>query len=178
MCIATSILSSGCATLRVDVYQTPGTDVSQARTYGWASAEQLPAGDPGVDNSPYFLERLQTEIHDGLWARGYRRARSGTPDLLVHYHVGVTDCLRISGPDEWQNYCLDCRPPYTLEPGTVIIDVVDSRTRRLIWRGWVQGSLEGDLNNRARMEKKIASTVDRILSKLPRSSPQGRSSSY
>jgi hypothetical protein len=159
-----------CATLRVDVYDRPGVDFTQYRTYDWAPDDQLLTGDPALDDSRYFVKRLRAGLERRLNARGFERNQD-TPDLLVHYHVSVTHPLWISGSDDREGYCFDCRPPYVFWPGTLIVDFIETRSNTLAWRGFVQGYLEGNLNDQAWMEKRLDATVARILSKLPRRLP-------
>ena len=48
------------------------------------------------------------------------------------------------------------------------IDVIDTHTNRLIWRGWAQDSVEGVLGNRNRLKRKIDEGVTRMFERLPR----------
>ena len=67
-------------------------------------------------------------------------------------------------------YCgtADC-PPETVryEAGTLVLDVVDARTNKLVWRGWAQNSVEDMLRNRDRMARTIDQAVARMLRGLP-----------
>jgi hypothetical protein len=53
------------------------------------------------------------------------------------------------------------------EAGTIIIDVMDARTNRLIWRGWAQSHLSDLLDNKDKMAKRIDEAVTRMLRQLP-----------
>ena len=55
------------------------------------------------------------------------------------------------------------------EVGTVVLDVVDARTNRLIWRGWAQNSIEGLLDHPQRFQKRINEAVTRMFARFPRS---------
>jgi hypothetical protein len=48
-----------------------------------------------------------------------------------------------------------------------VLDIVDARTNRVIWRVWAQDSVEAILNNEDRMAKKIHEAVTRMLASLP-----------
>jgi hypothetical protein len=54
------------------------------------------------------------------------------------------------------------------EAGTLVIDVVDARTNRLIWRGWAENTMDGAIDNQDWMEKTIDHAVARIFTQLPR----------
>jgi len=53
------------------------------------------------------------------------------------------------------------------EAGTLVLDVVDTRTNRVIWRGWAQDAVGDMLEDRDTMERKINEAVTRILARLP-----------
>ena len=53
------------------------------------------------------------------------------------------------------------------DAGTLVIDLVDARTKTLVWRGWAEGSLEGVIDNQASMEAHIDRAVARVLQQLP-----------
>ena len=53
------------------------------------------------------------------------------------------------------------------EAGTLVLDLVDARTNRVIWRGWAQDSVEDMLNDPDRMAEKIDQAVTRMFALLP-----------
>ena len=72
--------------------------------------------------------------------------------------------------DREHGYCYDeeCRTwVVDYEAGTLVLDLVDTRTNRVIWRGWAQDSVEDMLNDRDRMAKKIDQAVTQMLALLP-----------
>lgn len=52
---------------------------------------------------------------------------------------------------------------YTYTEGTLILDMVDNKTNELIWRG----SIEGDVDNIGKLQKKIDKGVQAILKEYP-----------
>jgi hypothetical protein len=72
--------------------------------------------------------------------------------------------------DRQYGYCYDegCRAGVLeYEAGTLVLDVVDPRTQRVIWRGWAQGSVEDILHDQDRMARRIREGVRRMLERLP-----------
>ena len=53
------------------------------------------------------------------------------------------------------------------EAGTLVLDFVDARTQRLIWRGWAQTELQELLRDPDRMAKTIDQAVTGMLRQLP-----------
>lgn len=161
----------GCATLRVSSHVERGVDFTRYRTFDWGMPDELPAGDPRLDNDRYFEDRVEGAIEKLMAGRGYTRvAPGGTPDVRVHYHAVVDRRLDVNEADRRSGYCQEqgCVPGIVdYEDGTLIIDLIDARTNRLIWRGWAQDSVEGVLGNRDRLAQRIDRSVGGLATHLP-----------
>ena len=48
-----------------------------------------------------------------------------------------------------------------------MLDIVDARSARVIWRGWVQTDVEGVVGNPQKMEQRIEKAVRLMLERLP-----------
>jgi hypothetical protein len=73
--------------------------------------------------------------------------------------------------DSARGYCYaeGCSPPVvSYEAGTLVLDIIDARTNRLIWRGWAQGSVKDMLDNQDVMARQINEAVTRMLARFPR----------
>jgi hypothetical protein len=165
------LMISGCATLRVGSHTERGLSWTQYRTFDWGPADPLPAGDPRLESDPYFQDRVQGAIERQLHTSGIARsAESGQPDLLVHYHATIAERIDVDEIDRSRGYCVtaDCRPRVTrYEAGTLVVDIVDARTSRLIWRGWAQDSPDGVLGNPVRIRRTVDDSVTRMFSTFP-----------
>jgi uncharacterized protein DUF4136 len=160
---------TGCVPMRVNSFVERGSDLTRYRTYEWASDDELVTGDPRLDDNPFFLERLQADVDHHLAVRGFEKTVVGPPDLLVHYHVRIDQRLDVNSADRKYGYCDNCEP-YVYDAGTILIDFVDARTRKLVWRGWAEGTMEGFIDNQDWMEQRIEEAVTRILARFPRRS--------
>lgn len=162
--------ATACATMTVSSHVQSGLDFSQYRTYEWGPADTLPTGDPRLDQDPFFQDHMMGAVEKQMAARGYVRSTSEMPDLLIHYHASINQRLDVAGVDRERGYCYDddCNVKVlNYEAGTLVLDIVDRRTNRMIWRGWAQDSVEDVLNNRERMARKINEAVTRMLARLP-----------
>lgn len=162
--LAALVLAS-CAPLTVTSFVERGVDFSRYRSYDWDSGGTW-TGDPRLDSNPFFHDYLKSAVESQLLARRLERTNYGMADLLVHYHASTSQELYISGGDERNGSCDECRLE-VYDAGTILIDFVDGRTNKLVWRGWVEGSIEGVIDNQELMEQKIDTAVARILEKLP-----------
>lgn len=167
-----ALAATGCAaTMTASSHVRQGIDLGQYRTFDWGPADALPTGDPRLDQNPFFKDHLQGAVERGLAARGFEISTSGTPDLLIHYHASITHRINVAAADARYGYCYDedCRAWVSeYEAGTIILDIVDTRTNQVIWRGWAQASVEGVLDNPDRMQRQIEQAVTRMLERLPR----------
>jgi hypothetical protein len=163
-------VAAGCATMLVSSHIQRDVDFGRYRTYDWGPADALPTGDPRLDRNPFFKDHMQGAVERGLARKGLTLSTSGTPDLLIHYHASVTQRIDVDRIDQRYGYCYgnDCNVRLMdYEAGTIVLDVVDTRTNRVVWRGWAQDSLDGVIDNQDRMEKMINQAVAKMLERLP-----------
>jgi hypothetical protein len=163
-----SALTVGCAGIIVKSYSEPTVELQRYRTYNWGPSDTFSTGDPRLDNNRFFDERVRMQVERGLAGRGFEKT-TDAPDLLLHYHASVNQEIDTSNIDRDYQYCDEgnCEP-YVYDAGTLVIDIVEARSKRLIWRGWAEGSIEGVIDNQDWLEKRIDDAVARILNRLPR----------
>lgn len=160
---------AACATLNVGSHIERGVDFAQFRTWNFGPADALPTGDPRLDNSPFFKDYLEGAVGSALESRAYTRVTSGTPDLLVHYHANISKTFDVNGIESRYGYCYDDCEPRVIEyeQGTIVIDVVDTRTNRVVWRGWAQDSIDGVIDNQERLRERVRASVTRMMAHFP-----------
>lgn len=171
MVAAAAVAAVGCATLTVSSHVEPGLDVTRYRTFDWGPADALPVGDARLDQDPNFNDQMHGAIERNLALKGFTLAEVGsTPDLLIHYHANISQRIDVGSADRDFEFCSGegCEPPITVyEAGTLVIDIVEARTNRVIWRGWAQHGIKDELANPARMERLIEQAVSRMLARFP-----------
>jgi hypothetical protein len=166
-----ALVASGCATtMTAGSHSERGLDFARYRTYDWGPADALPTGDPRLDGNPVFKDQLQGAVERELALKGFELAAAGTPDLLIHYHAHVSERIRIGATGQPYANCPgdECLGEVIeYEAGTIVLDIVDTRTNRVIWRGWAQDSVEGILDDPDKLEEKVNESVKRMLARLP-----------
>ena len=169
--IVAACLLSGCATMRVSSHTERGLIWSQYHTFEWGRADSLPPSDPRLQQDPYFRDRIEGAVERQMAAKGFQRSpASSVPDLLIHYHAAINERIDVDEIDRRYGDCdaVDCVPRVSrYEAGTLVVDIVDARTRRLIWRGWAQDSVEDVLGNRDRVRQTIEDGVSRMFATFP-----------
>ncbi len=160
---------TSCATMNVSSQVQHGLDFSKYHTFDWGTPDALPVSDPRLAKDPFFQDHLEGAVEKALQAKGYRRA-TGSPDLLVHYHAAISERIDVDRTDRNRGYGYQGNPTvttHTFEAGTIVIDIVDARTNRVVWRGWAQRDLAGILDNHDRLAKTIDEAVTRMLARFP-----------
>jgi uncharacterized protein DUF4136 len=168
-CVAATsaaLLLSGCAMARVSSYLEPGTNLQRYRTYTWEMTDRFATGDPRLDNNEIFQRYVYAAVDREMTARGFVKAPGGSPDLLLHLHASIEQRLDISATSQGETE--DERVmPYVYDAGTLVIDLVDAQTERLVWRGWSERSMDGIIENQALLEHRIDKSVTEIFERLP-----------
>jgi len=168
---------AGCAaTMGAGSHVDPGRDFTRYRTFDWGAPDQFPVGDPRLDKNPFFLDHLQGAVEKQLAARGYERVVTGRPQLLIHFHASIDRRLNVNTADARYGFCVyeACLAgDAEFEAGTIIVDVIDARTNRLVWRGWAQDSVDAALEDRDRMVRMVDEGVARMFATLPPGAVKG-----
>lgn len=171
--IAALAVTSCATTMTVSSHAERGLDFSQYRSFDWGPPDALPTGDPRLDKNAFFKDQVQGAVEKELAARGIELAASAMPDLLIHYHANITQRIDPNRVDRAYGYSAPDRGgAIEYEAGTLVLDVVDTRTDRLIWRGWAQNSVEDMLDDPDRMAQTIHEAVTRMLLRFPRTRHQ------
>ena len=169
--VVAALVVAGCATMNVSSHVQNGLDIGNYRTYDWGPADALPTGDPRLDKDPFFKDHVQGAVEKAMAARGFDWATTGSPDLRIHYHANISERIDVDRLDVNRGYCAGegCTPATRhYEAGTLVIDVIDVRTNKLIWRGWAQNSVKRMLENQDTMAEQIDEAVSRMFAQFPR----------
>jgi hypothetical protein len=168
--LASAVALTACAaTMTVSSHVERGLDFARYRSFAWGPADALPTGDPRLDQNPFFKDHVQGAVERHLAQRGLA-VTTEDADLLIHYHANITRRIDpnqadraygYSGTGDWRRAQVD------YEAGTLVLDIIDARSNRLIWRGWAQRSVEDMLRDPDRMAQTIEQAVTRMLQRLP-----------
>ena len=154
MAFAGAVALSGCAATNVGSYLASQADLTRYHSFAWATPDHFETGDPRLDNNPFFQDRAQAAIEKELASRGFEKTTAGSAALIVHYYLNVkqqihadeAEQVQANQTEEQSGYGTGSAP-YVYDDSTLVIDLVDARTDKLVWRGWVEGSVEGAIDN-------------------------------
>jgi hypothetical protein len=152
-----------CSSVSTNYDYDTAYDFSKLKSYRWAKV----AGR--VEANPLIVQRVGAAVEAQLKAKGYVAA-GGEPDFLVAPHVGrqsriqVTDWGYGYGPHAgWYGGGVDV---YQYEEGSLIVDIVDARTKQLKWRGTATSIVDPDATPEERTQR-INEAVAKIFEKFP-----------
>ena len=163
----------GCSTVQVDTDWNPSTDFSKLHTYAWLSDAPLTTGDPRFDN-PLVDQRIRNATAEALVAKGFTPAAKASADFLVAYLITSQQKTDVNTVYESYGYGLGGfgGPGYArtyvtqYELGTLILDVLDPKTKSLVWRGSGSAVL-GESRTPEERDERVRAAVQEILAKFP-----------
>jgi hypothetical protein len=138
-------------------------DFSRFRTYTWVPGTSV---SDGLNH-----QRIIRAVDAQLTARGLSKVEAtGHPDVLVAYHASFDRNLEISAPG-WGGYRFAGPRSGTarvgeIVVGTLAIDMMDSQTRNIVWRGMAAKELDGTASPEKK-EKGINQAAEKIFKKYP-----------
>ena len=171
----------GCSP-RVVVDSNSRVDFNKYKTFAWMDSD-VKAGQNPVYYNQLASESVENTMASVLKDKGLQEVKS-RPNLLIGYHFFVEDKSRTVttpaspiygpylgwgrwgyggwGPGYWgwggqQSY------QENYKAGTLVVDMVDARTRKLVWRGAVENAVADPTRITAQLTKE----AERIAEKFP-----------
>lgn len=136
----------------------------------------LPAPRPALDSdaeapSPYsgplVIERARRAVAAALTRAGYLETAKEKADFWVAAHFGTQEKVEVYNTGityGHRGYWIDGRTvATTYTEGTLIIDVIDPASERLMWRGWASEELRGS----GQSPERVQQVVDAIIGLFP-----------
>ena len=172
--VPAALLALGCAGLPVETDYDPSFDFGGYRGFAWLTEKHPITGDVRLDN-PLLHERLREAIQQTLTAAGFEQVEAGSADFRVGYHLSLQRRLDVSTLNSHYGYGPGANrwgygPPGTVvteyEEGTLVIDVVDARSDRLVWRGSAYGRVRESSTPEERQQR-VHRVVAGILERFP-----------
>jgi uncharacterized protein DUF4136 len=148
--------------------------LSQYRTYSWLPEKQ------GLNTRVYndvVEARVKQAVDQYLQSRGYQLVDQN-PDFKVGWHGAIDQKLDVNTMDSYYGYgwgpwygpYYTAAVPHTYvreyEEGTLILDVVDAASNKLVWRGTAQAELSSKSSVEKRQER-LNEAVEKIFEDFP-----------
>lgn len=180
-CLLLAPLALACAGIRVESDRDPAADLSAYRSYAWLEepVREQPREPGSVPRDPFthnsLLDgRMRAELDEQLQALGYERAPRDEADFWVRYSVVTRDEVEGTAGAVGGGYYGASHAyagsvgyfgssVYTYRQGTLLVDVIDPDSQRIVWRGWADRRSRGPHVDTDR----LLAAVKYILAELP-----------
>ena len=167
-----ALSATACSSVRYNNDFDPAIDFNNLTTYAWLQAEDPSQANRGVDE--LTERRIIAAVDNELAARGFSKATSGQPDMLINFYVMTEDRINVDsyytgwGYHGWYGGMYGGMQTTVRQwtEGTLVIDFIDTAEKDLAWRGWAQGELQRNLSPEERT-RRINKVVAGILKQYP-----------
>jgi len=168
-----ALLLAACSSVQVSTDYDPGTDFTVLKTYAWLARKAGATGDPRTD-STLLNERIRNAVEAQLAERGFEKVASARADFLVAYHTGVQRKIDVDtvyrgygyGAGNWGWGAGHDTMVYEYDQGTLLLDFLDPKAHRLLWRG----SASAVVSEHSKPEERTAlinEAVAKLLDRFP-----------
>lgn len=156
----------------------PRANMQQWKTYAFADnpQAQLEGEAPEGHGNPFVIRSIQREIRYVLADQGLQQVPADEADFLIAVQVG-------SSTTTW--YSLDNVPvttPYadyfngwraaggfvsanTFVDGTLVIDFIDPKSKKLVWHGWTTEPVNVKLDNEKLLQKSVKTVLAQFVNR-------------
>ena len=167
-----ALLLAGCATIDARTDYDPAADFTKFHTYVWAGGKDITT--QGVLENSLVDKRVKEIVTRQLTAKGLTEVAVGQPsDLVVRYWVGIKEKQQIEsvpGAGFGYGYGYGYGPYWggrwgpaydevivnNNREGTLIVDLIDARSKELAWRAYLVQTVDKDINKTAAKAEKNA----------------------
>lgn len=183
--LAAALLLAGCTGVPVTSDWDPGYDYGAISSYAWLPMQKQQGEDAPFLRNDLMDERIRSAVDAALIARGLRRVEDpAKADVLVNYYMNVEEKVDIQSFHSHFGYypCFYCgfhhshfhHGPFfhddiwvrEYNQGTLVIDMLEPQSRKLVWRGVAERRLP-DLQDPYDRRLYTVETVDAILARFP-----------
>lgn len=155
-----------------------GYDFASLKTFGVAETKQ--DSKDSLLISPFTLSHIHLALETELGKRYQKQAPDSKPDFIVNYHVVLEEKIDPRSYNDLYGYGWYGRGYYhprpyfygvnsglrTYNQGSLIIDIVDGKTNKPIWRGVSQKRLSKGMNPQNQREV-LSMAVSEVIAQFP-----------
>lgn len=183
LAVLLAVVVAGCTGVPVSTDYNTGYRFHEASSYAWLERKDNSGVAGSLADNDLVEARVRRAVDDQLKARGLAPAGSvEQADLLVTYYIGQEDKLDVRSFRSNFGYypCWHCYGPYggagwgydndvwvtEYTEGTLVIDIIDAETRKLVWHGIAERRLPVFTDPHQR-DAYVRETVTAILARFP-----------
>ena len=174
----------GCATMDIHTDYDCSADFSKLKTFAWVPDMKQESQDPRIDNEVTDA-KIRNAVEQALTAKGYQKSDAGPADFWVAYQAAIEEKLDPRMTDYPYatpstrniangNFAQDLTWAYGgsqtflshYEEGTLILDIVNPKDKKLMWRGTAQATLDEGKDS-AKKDARLNANIQKIFAAFP-----------
>ena len=178
-----ALVLAGCSSTNVSTNYSHRVDFKSLKTYAWYSNEVNISKDSRKVLNAALDRHIRDEIESRLNDKGFTKSSDGNTDFLVNYVVSAQTRINLKTYHVYSGSTpnvvftrgnrlqlvnqkvLDTEQNEYLE-GTLLIDMIDPKSDKMMWRGVAEKRLTGDLD--AAQRAAIASeAIRKVIGQFP-----------
>jgi len=171
--ITFALILSGCSSVQYMTDFDTDHDFGSDRSFAFFERARR-GGNSGPAPNAIVAGRIRRAVLRGLGELGLNEVGEGPADLLVTYHIALEQGMEIFSSG-WGMPYYGCRGGWaggysttrTVTRGTLILDILNSRKRSLVWRGIAGGAFDRPNPD----EEEVMAIVERLLADFPARRP-------
>ena len=152
--VAVMLLLAGCSSLTINRDYNPGAvpTMQAYQTYSWLPEPAEGRGSDTRVNNPLTIQRVVNAIDYALQEKGFQKVESGG-DFKVGWHGAINSETNYVTYNNYYGYGwggwgyggwgggTSTTSAYTIEQGSLLIDIIDANKNELVWRGLAQAEV-------------------------------------
>lgn len=167
----------GCNTMDISTEYDKSSDFSTLQTFDWIPNPPALPNSPLI-NPPLLDSQIRNAVESELSTLGYAKVSEVDPDFLVQYHAAIEKQIDVIELDNfylrdphnryhsgWGSPHLQ-RHVFQYDVGSLILDIFDTKTKKVIWRGSAQAEVNTNISPGER-KLRINKAVGEMLAEFP-----------
>lgn len=167
---------SACSSMKSAWDYDPSTSFTQYKTFAWVTKK---TNDAGYHLDGLMDQRVREAVNTQLVAKGMTLVDAKDADVLVNYLTKVDKKINVDTFNTNYGYNPYYGPGWGFggnmqtqttvreyEVGTLIIDIVDNKTDKLVWRGSVADTIR-DKNTPEERVEVVNNAISSVLTNYP-----------
>lgn len=149
-------------------------DFQKFRTFSWMPNITPPMP---MNVQPEVVDRwIRQAVEEQLTAKGMTQSDPAQADLMISYLTFAQATMSSQEADaqdinrlpygHWRPFAATLPDSRLRTEGTLIVDLVDPKTQKLVWRGQVKDAMK-DPGNPDKLRKKIEKLAPKLFKKFP-----------
>lgn len=171
--LAACLLVTGCSQYDINYDYDVESNFSAYRTYSWIPMtinEGATSATAAAQSNTLLDSRIRSAVNTNMATKGFT-VDEQNPDILVVYHTGMQNKVEVTDYGYtyagsywgWAGNNVDV---YSYTEGTLLVDLVDAKTKKLAWRGSASGVIEPG-NSPEKITENINNVVRQIFANYP-----------